>query len=98
MTLSLLQHLYPPHQLGWESHSRQHSERLETLQGTRDLPSTLRRRDREAVAPRGATLAARPVSRRSVQQNNVLRRSGQNNLGWLFAVVNYHMVQIGSTK
>src|SRR5437763_5208311 len=43
MTLSLLQHLYPPHQLGWESHSRQHSERLETLQGTRDLPSTLRR-------------------------------------------------------
>src|SRR5437868_15516852 len=43
MTLSLLQHLYRPHQLEWESHSRQRSERLDKLQGTRDLPSTSRR-------------------------------------------------------
>src|SRR5216684_3397771 len=31
MTLSLLQHLYRPHQLEWESHSRQRSEGLEKL-------------------------------------------------------------------
>src|ERR1700757_4793798 len=47
----------------WESHSRQRSERLEKLQGTRDLPSTPRRRDREALAPRDPTPAARPMSR-----------------------------------
>src|SRR5215469_7130676 len=63
MTLSLLRHLYRPHQLEWESHSRQRSERLEKLQGTRDLPSTPRRRDREALAPRGPMLAAPPMSR-----------------------------------
>src|SRR5215475_13166171 len=63
MTLSLLRHLCRPYQLEWESHSRQRSERLEKLQGTRDLPSTPRRRDREALAPRGPTPAARPMSR-----------------------------------
>src|SRR5258708_1301433 len=63
MTLSLLQHLFRPHQLGWESHLRQRSERFEKLQGTRDLPSTPRRQDREALAPRGPTPAARPMSR-----------------------------------
>src|SRR5882757_795842 len=63
MTLSLLRHLYRRHQLEWESHSRQHSERLEKLQGTRDLPSTPRRQHRGALAPRDPTPAVRPVSR-----------------------------------
>src|SRR6266513_2413906 len=62
MPLSLLRHLYRSHQLEWESHSRQRSERLEKLQDTRDLPSTPRRRDREALAPRGPTPAARLMS------------------------------------
>src|SRR5262249_52105977 len=63
ITLSLLQHLYRPHQLEWESHWRQRSERLAKLQGTRDLPSTPRRRDRKALVPRAPTPAARPRSR-----------------------------------
>src|SRR5260370_3485540 len=98
MTLSLLQHLYRPHQLEWESHSRQRSERLEKPQGTRDLPSTPRRRDREALAPRGPTPAGRPMSRGSVQKNNVLRGSGPHIPRWLFAAVDNHLHHLAHTK
>ena len=62
MTLSLLQHLYRPHQLEWELHSRQRSERLEKLQGSRDLPSTPRRRDREDSPKRSNACCAPDVT------------------------------------
>src|SRR5258708_38678901 len=98
MTLSLLRHLYRSHQLEWESHSRHRSERLEKLQGTRDLPSTPRRRDREALAPRGPTPAGRPMSRCSVENNNVLPASGPHIPRWLFAAVDNHLHHLAHTK
>src|SRR5258708_19659109 len=69
MTSSLLQHLYRPHQLEWESHSRQRSERLEKLQGTRDLPSTPRRPDRKSLPPRDPTPPSPPLPPLSFHTN-----------------------------
>src|SRR5438046_8717157 len=98
MTLSLLQHLYRLHQLELELHSLRRSARLEKLQGTRDLPSTPRRRDREALAPRDPTPAARLMSRCSVQQNNVLRGSGPRIPRWLFAVADNNLHHLAHTQ